>query len=268
MNKRGRPAGRHYRETIPVRLTPESIRAIERWMEQQPKRMSRSEAIRRLLQAALETSAGSKLVSLETAGAAARTIAGGSQLMELPCTDPVAYQAQLKRILADLQAKERKMNGHSRWSKELREPIGIPSSSILELLYGHLPLEHRTWYYAYEARIWKLAALRTQLGADSFWEVALWFAKRHVPGFKIACSHNSGSRIPWRRLRISLHAEVNALINNAVEMGEEKAGSPKAVERIITKLKKIGPVVYGRHSEATMRKQYYLAQAELKTKRG
>jgi Arc/MetJ-type ribon-helix-helix transcriptional regulator len=238
MNKRGRPAGRHYRETIPVRLTSESIWAIERWMEQQPKRMSRSEAIRRLLQAALGTSARRKLGTLETVVSATRTIAGGWQLMELSPTDPVVDQAQLKRSLADMKAKERKMNSHSRWRNELREPIVIPPSSFLELLYGHLPLEYRTWYFAHEKRIQRLAALRTQLGANSFWEVALWFAKRHVPGFKIAHSHNLGSRIPWRRLRISLYAEVNAVINKAVEIGEEKAGSPKAVERAIAKNKK------------------------------
>jgi hypothetical protein len=125
MNKRGRPAGRHYRETIPVRLTPESILAIERWMEQQPKTMSRSEAIRRLLQAALETSARRKLGNLEPVGS--RTIAAGWQPMELP----LPTLAQLRRSLADLKAKERMMNNHSRWSKELREPIRIPSSSIL-----------------------------------------------------------------------------------------------------------------------------------------
>jgi hypothetical protein len=264
MNKRGRPAGRHYRETIPVRLTPESILAIERWMERQPKTMSRSEAIRRLLQAALETRARRKSGNPEPVGS--RTIAAGWRPMELPPTDPVADRAELKRSLADLNAKEQKMNSHSRWSKELREPIRIPSSSILELLYKHLPLGYRTWYFAYEERIRRLEALKTQLGANAFWEVALWFAKRHVPGFKIAHLHNSSSRIPWRLLRIQL-SEVNAAIKHAVEIGEKKAGSPKAVERAIAKIKEIDPPVYRRHSEAILRKQYFLAKAELKTRR-
>lgn len=51
--KLGRPPGRTYGETIPVRLTPEDVAAVDSWIEEQPAKVSRSEAIRRLLRAAL-----------------------------------------------------------------------------------------------------------------------------------------------------------------------------------------------------------------------
>ena len=52
---RGRPPGTQYRETIPVRLTPESTAAIDKWAEQQA--VSRSEAIRRLVDLGLKAKA-------------------------------------------------------------------------------------------------------------------------------------------------------------------------------------------------------------------
>jgi Arc/MetJ-type ribon-helix-helix transcriptional regulator len=47
--KLGRPPGRLYRETIPVRLTEEAVAAIDAWIERQAGAISRSEAIRRLV---------------------------------------------------------------------------------------------------------------------------------------------------------------------------------------------------------------------------
>jgi hypothetical protein len=54
--KRGRgrpPTGRKYRETIPVRLTDEAVTAIDGWIERQGKPLSRSEAIRLLIERGL-----------------------------------------------------------------------------------------------------------------------------------------------------------------------------------------------------------------------
>jgi len=49
--KLGRPAGRLYRETIPVRLTEDAVAAIDAWAA--ANKVSRSEAIRRILDEAL-----------------------------------------------------------------------------------------------------------------------------------------------------------------------------------------------------------------------
>jgi hypothetical protein len=49
----GRPAGRTYRETIPVRLTEAGTAAIDAWMSRQGEAITRSEAIRRLIEAGL-----------------------------------------------------------------------------------------------------------------------------------------------------------------------------------------------------------------------
>ena len=46
--KRGRPAGRSYGETIPMRLSPALKDKVEAWAEKQPDGPSRSEALRRL----------------------------------------------------------------------------------------------------------------------------------------------------------------------------------------------------------------------------
>jgi Ribbon-helix-helix protein, copG family len=48
---RGRPSGRLYGETIPVRLTREMIATVDKWAEN--KDMSRSEAIRALIERGL-----------------------------------------------------------------------------------------------------------------------------------------------------------------------------------------------------------------------
>jgi len=48
---RGRPRGRSYGETIPVRLTPEMIADIDKWAAKRD--LSRSEAIRLLVEMAL-----------------------------------------------------------------------------------------------------------------------------------------------------------------------------------------------------------------------
>jgi metal-responsive CopG/Arc/MetJ family transcriptional regulator len=52
--KMGRPVGRTYRETIPVRLTEDAITAIDAWIDQQVDEISRSEAIRRLIERGLK----------------------------------------------------------------------------------------------------------------------------------------------------------------------------------------------------------------------
>ncbi len=49
----GRPPGRTYAESIPVRLTPEAVAAIERWAERE-RMVSRSEALRVLIERGLE----------------------------------------------------------------------------------------------------------------------------------------------------------------------------------------------------------------------
>jgi hypothetical protein len=51
--KRGRPAGRNYGETIPMRLSPALKDKVEGWAEKQPDKPSRSEALRRLIELAL-----------------------------------------------------------------------------------------------------------------------------------------------------------------------------------------------------------------------
>ena len=51
--KRGRPAGRSYGETIPMRLSPALKDKVEGWAEKQPDKPSRSEALRRLIELAL-----------------------------------------------------------------------------------------------------------------------------------------------------------------------------------------------------------------------
>jgi hypothetical protein len=52
--KRGRPAGRSYGETIPMRLSPELKDKVEAWAGKQPDAPSRSEALRRLVEMALK----------------------------------------------------------------------------------------------------------------------------------------------------------------------------------------------------------------------
>jgi hypothetical protein len=52
--KLGRPPGRTYGETIPVRLTEDAIAAIDEWIERQDGALSRSEAIRRLIERGLK----------------------------------------------------------------------------------------------------------------------------------------------------------------------------------------------------------------------
>ena len=52
--KRGRPAGRNYGETIPMRLSPTLKDEVEAWAEKQPDTPSRSEALRRLVEMALK----------------------------------------------------------------------------------------------------------------------------------------------------------------------------------------------------------------------
>jgi len=51
--KRGRPPGRRYGETIPVRLSSALKDQIDAWTEKQPDAPSRSEALRRLVELAL-----------------------------------------------------------------------------------------------------------------------------------------------------------------------------------------------------------------------
>jgi hypothetical protein len=51
--KRGRPAGRSYGETIPVRLSPALKDKVETWAAKQPDSPSRSEALRRLVEMGL-----------------------------------------------------------------------------------------------------------------------------------------------------------------------------------------------------------------------
>jgi hypothetical protein len=57
----GRPRGRAYRETIPVRLTEEAAAAVDAWAARQNEAgISRSEAIRRLVDQALAAEAGGR----------------------------------------------------------------------------------------------------------------------------------------------------------------------------------------------------------------
>jgi hypothetical protein len=51
--KRGRPPGRNYGETIPMRLSPALKDKVEAWSRKQPDKPSRSEALRRLIELAL-----------------------------------------------------------------------------------------------------------------------------------------------------------------------------------------------------------------------
>jgi hypothetical protein len=51
--KRGRPAGRSYGETIPIRLSPALKDKVETWAAKQPDAPSRSEALRRLVEMGL-----------------------------------------------------------------------------------------------------------------------------------------------------------------------------------------------------------------------
>src|SRR5262249_56975901 len=53
--KRGRPAGRSYGETIPVRLSPALKDKVEAWASKQHDTPSRSEALRRLVEMALKS---------------------------------------------------------------------------------------------------------------------------------------------------------------------------------------------------------------------
>jgi hypothetical protein len=194
--------------------------------------------------------------------AATATLAGGGVAIGgLPPTDPAENQDRMLRSLAELKSRERPTNRANRWTGTLRNPINIPSQNYLELMYGAVPAAERDWYYVHEQRIQKLETLRAQLGVDTWWEVVLWFAKREVPGFKIA-SKNSQRRIPWSVLRRILHAEVNASIDSAVKAGQEREGDPKAVDRAIARIKKIDPPFYPRHTHATLRKQYYVAKKE------
>jgi len=51
----GRPPGREFSETVAIRLRPDQVAALDRWIDAQPKpKPSRSEAIRRLLTATLD----------------------------------------------------------------------------------------------------------------------------------------------------------------------------------------------------------------------
>jgi metal-responsive CopG/Arc/MetJ family transcriptional regulator len=50
---RGRPAGREYVETIAVRMKREQAETLDAWIEAQPDKPSRSEAVRRLVDEAL-----------------------------------------------------------------------------------------------------------------------------------------------------------------------------------------------------------------------
>jgi hypothetical protein len=50
----GRPPGRTYVETIPVRFTPDGLAAVDAWVDRQGEEVSRSEAIRRLVELGLK----------------------------------------------------------------------------------------------------------------------------------------------------------------------------------------------------------------------
>jgi hypothetical protein len=54
--KRGRPPGRSYGENIPMRLSPALKDKVETWARKQPDKPSRSEALRRLIELALNLS--------------------------------------------------------------------------------------------------------------------------------------------------------------------------------------------------------------------
>jgi hypothetical protein len=192
----------------------------------------------------------------------ADTIAGGAgaPIGERPPTDPAEDQNRILRSLAELKSRERPAIRAKRWTGVLREPIDIPSPNYLEFMYSAVPAAEREWYYVHEERIRKMETLRAQLEVDTWLEVALWFAKREVPGFKIA-PKPSKRRTPWGTLRVVLYMEVNASIYSAVKAAQEREGAPNAVERAIARIKKFDPLAYRLHTEATLRKQYYLAKA-------
>jgi MerR family transcriptional regulator, copper efflux regulator len=194
--------------------------------------------------------------------AAADTIAGGggAPIGERPPTDPAEDQNRFLRSLAELKSRERPAIRAKRWTGVLREPIDVLSANFLEFMYGAVPAAEREWYYFHEERFRKMETLRAQLEVDTWFEVALWFAKREVPGFKIA-PKNSKRRTPWRNLRVVLYMEVNALIDSAIKAEQAREGDPKAVEGAIARIKGFDPPAYRRYSEATLRKQYYLAKA-------
>jgi hypothetical protein len=52
--KRGRPPGRSYGETIPMRLSSAMKDAVDVWAQKQPDAPSRSEALRRLVEIGLK----------------------------------------------------------------------------------------------------------------------------------------------------------------------------------------------------------------------
>ena len=61
MRGRGRPPGRTFRGTIPVRLTDEVMAAIDVWIGQQGEGISRSEALRRLIEDGLAAQPGRRM---------------------------------------------------------------------------------------------------------------------------------------------------------------------------------------------------------------
>ena len=189
---------------------------------------------------------------------------GGTSIGELPPIDPAEDRDRFLRLLAELKSKEPPAIRMKRWTGALRDPIDVPSPKFLELFYDAVPAADREWFYVHEERIHKLEMLRAQLGVKSWWHVVVWFAKRHVPGFKIA-PRNSKRRISWRQLRIFLYKEVNAHIDWMVKAGEGRERR-KIVEEAIARLKKFGPPVYHRITDVTLRKQYYLAKAEMDAK--
>jgi hypothetical protein len=52
--KRGRPPGRNYGETIPMRLSSAMKDEVDTWARKQPDAPSRSEALRRLVEIGLK----------------------------------------------------------------------------------------------------------------------------------------------------------------------------------------------------------------------
>jgi hypothetical protein len=82
----GRPSGTQYRETIPVRLTVEAAAAVDAWAKRQNERgISRSEAIRRLVDQALgggqKLDAGTVRAVRDTIVALERTLVALRRLM-------------------------------------------------------------------------------------------------------------------------------------------------------------------------------------------
>jgi hypothetical protein len=114
---RGRPAGRRYSGTIPVRLEPETIAAIDRWTAGHE--LTRSEAIRRLVEIGL---AAARRAGLRRNKASKASEMAGEEIDRLPADPAVSNEERQLR-------KQRLLKGprefrEFRDRRERRKPKG------------------------------------------------------------------------------------------------------------------------------------------------